>query len=268
MFSGFRIAAVAASGMTASAHLIAADRQLRIARRVADEVGAGHLVPFHADDGAVAGFGDHVAGDGDMAGAGGNRDFDAAAGAAHDVAGHGDVALVLAGADADAGRGRVLDDVAGDGGIGLDGDADAGGIGPALRPLRCQAADQVALDDGEPAAVVEVGADDAERGAVDRIGRDHRAFEIEFSVERDLADGAAMVADDLDGRGGIAAHRGERAAADDVVAHDHAGRAEDVDAVSILAGAAAARADGVDGVVGDDGAVMTLGALPDADAAI
>jgi len=100
-----------------------------------------------------------------MAGAGGNRDFDAAAGAAHDVAGHGDVALVLAGADADAGGGRVLDDVAGDGGIGLDGDADAGGIGPALRPLRCQAADQVALDDGEPAAVVEVGADDAERGA-------------------------------------------------------------------------------------------------------
>ena len=216
----------------------------------------------------LAGVGDDVAGDGGAAGAGGDRDADAAAGAADDVARHGDVAQILAGADADAHRRGVLDDVAGDGGVGLDGDADAGGIGAALRPLRRQAADQVALDDGEAAAVVEVGADDAERGAVDAVGGDDGALEIEFGVQRHLADGVALVADDLDGGGGVAAHRGERAAADDVVAHDDAGGAEDVDAVAVLAGAAAARGDGVDGVVGDDGAVMPLGALPDADAAI
>src|SRR6185312_12499200 len=252
----------------ALAHLIAADGELRIAGGVADEVVACHLVPFHADDGAVAALGDEVAGDRHMAGARRHRDADAAAGAAHDIAGHAHVALVFAGADADAHRRRVLDDVAGDGGVGLDRDADTGGVRAALRPLRAQAADEVALDDGEAAAVVEVGGDDAERRAVDRIAGDDGALEIEFGVERDLGDGARLVADHLHGGRGVAAHGGEGATADDVVADDHVRRAEDVDAVAVFAGAAALRRDVLDGVAGDDAAVVALQALPDADAAV
>ena len=63
---------------------------------------------------------------------------DADVGLAHHVAGGGDVAQMLAPAEHDAGGRRVLDHVAGDRGVGLDGDADAGAVARvgAGRPLR------------------------------------------------------------------------------------------------------------------------------------
>ena len=67
---------------------------------------------------------------GDQRGAGARRDrhADADVGAAHHVAGRGDVAQVVPEAEHDAGGRRVLDHVAGDGGVGLDVDADAGAV--------------------------------------------------------------------------------------------------------------------------------------------
>ena len=63
---------------------------------------------------------------------------DADVGLAHDIAGGGDVAQVVAPAEHDAGGRRVLDHVAGDRGVGLDRDADAGAVARigAGRPLR------------------------------------------------------------------------------------------------------------------------------------
>src|SRR6202008_1440489 len=69
-------------------------------------------------------------------------------------------------------------------------------------------------------------------------------------------------------RGGIAAHRGERRAGDDIAAHDHIGGAEDVDGVAVLAGAAAARGDVLDAVVDHERAVLALFRAPDLDAVV
>src|SRR5690606_32877484 len=64
-----------------------------------------------------------------------------------------------------------------------------------------------------------------------------------------------LVAGDLDVAGTVGADGGEGAVGDVVVCDDDVVGAEDIDAVAILAGAAAARADPLDTVVGDDGTV-------------
>ena len=102
-------------------------------------------------------------------------------------------------------------------------------------------ADEIALHHREPAALVEVGDRDAERGAVDDVVGDHRALEAELGIERDLAEAGAGVADDLQVRRGVAAHRREGGVADAVAAHDDIAGAEDVDGVAVLAGAAGLR---------------------------
>lgn len=57
--------------------------------------------------------------------------------------------------------------------VGLDGNAVAAGIGVLAEE---QVADQVALDDGKPAAVIEIRHRDAGRRFVDEVARDHRAL--------------------------------------------------------------------------------------------
>ena len=99
------------------------------------------------------------------------------------------------------------------------------GSAPAARNAD-QVADHVALHDGQPPALVEVGDGDAERRAVDHVVGDHRALEAELGVERDLAQSRAGIADDLQVRRGIAAHGRERGAADAVAAHDDVAGAE------------------------------------------
>ena len=131
-----------------------------------------------------------------------------------------------------------------------------------------QVADDVAVHDREPSALVEIGDRDADRSAVDGVVRDQRALEAELRIERDLAHVGDAVAFDLEVRGGIAAHRRERAVADAVAAHDHIGGAEYVDGVAVLAGAAGAVVDRLDAVVDDHGAVVAGSAAPDLDAVV
>ena len=104
--------------------------------------------------------------------------------------------------------------------------------------LADEIADQIALHHREPAALVEIRDRHAERRAVDDVVGDHRALEAELGVDRDFAEAGAGVADDLQVRGGIAAHRRESGIADAVAAHDHVVGAKDVDGVAVLAGSA------------------------------
>ena len=131
-----------------------------------------------------------------------------------------------------------------------------------------EVADQIALHDGEPAALLEVGDRHAHRRAVDNVVGDHGAFETEFGIKRDLAEAAAGVADDLQVGSGVAAHGGESRVADTVAAHDDVVGAEHVDGVAVLAGAAGLVHDVFDAVVDDDRAVIAGLAAPDQDAAI
>ena len=101
---------------------------------------------------------------------------DADTGVADEVAGGADVAHVRAPADEDAGGRCILDDVAGDDAIGLDRDALAALV-VGLVLAAHQIANEVALHDGEAAAVIEVGDGNARRGGVDEVVGDQRALE-------------------------------------------------------------------------------------------
>ena len=136
------------------------------------------------------------------------------------------------------------------------------------RALIGEIADDIALDHREPAALVEVGDRHAKRGAVDDVVGDERALEAELGVERDLAEAGAGVADDLQVRRRVAAHRREGGVADAVAAHDDIAGAEDIDSVAVLAGAAGSGGNVLDAVVDDERAVIAGRATPDQNAAI
>ena len=198
----------------------------------------------------------------------GNRD--AEIGAADHIRGDGDIAQIGFPAGGNSGIRRVFHDIAGHHRVGFDADADAGAVvrvGAGRAPVD-EIADQVALHDGEPAALLEVGDRHAHRRAVDNVVGDHGAFETEFGIKRDLAEAAAGVADDLQVGSGVAAHGGESRVADTVAAHDDVVGAEHVDGVAVLAGAAGLVHDAFDAVVDDDRAVIARLAAPDQDAAI
>src|SRR5262249_23434739 len=182
------------------------------------------------------GLRDHVVVDERGAGSRHHRDTDAGKGVANDVAGDRDVAQIFAPAGDDAERGRILDHIAGDGAVRLDIDADAGVVvrrGPD-RPPGQEVADDVALHDRKTATFIEVADGDADRRAVDGIAGDHGAFERKLRIERDLAHVADAVADDLDVRGRVAAHRGIVAIFDPVAPDDDIAGAKRVDGVAIL----------------------------------
>jgi hypothetical protein len=158
----------------ALAYAVATDRQLRVTGCAVPGKIAGYcFFPFHADDGAAADFGDHVVRDYGGAGARrhGNRDDEF--GAANHIRRDGDIAQVGAPAGGDPGIRRVLDDIAGHHCVGFDADADAGAvvrIGTG-RAVTDEVADEIALDDGEPASLVEVRDRHAKRRAVDNVVR-------------------------------------------------------------------------------------------------
>src|SRR5262245_64106583 len=117
-----------------------------------------------ADHGAARGFRDHVAVDQRGAGARYDGHADADKAVADDVAGDGDIAQIFAPAGDDAEGGRVLNDIAGDGSVSLDIDADTGVIvrRGADRALRHEIADDIALNDSNAAAFVEIADGEAE----------------------------------------------------------------------------------------------------------
>src|SRR5690606_35631028 len=78
----------------------------------------------------------------------------------------------------------------------------------------------------------------------------------------------ALVGDDLHVAGAVGADGREGAVGDVIVGDDDVAGAEDVDAVAVLAGAAAARRDALDAVAGDDGAVAAGLPATDQDAAV
>ncbi len=165
--------------------------------------------------------GKQVAGDRHGAGARHHRHRHPDAARAHHVAGDGDVAQIFAPAGDDAGGLGVLDHIAGDRGVGLHADAEAFGLGRRARNARAHVAHDVAAHGREPAALLEIGDRDAGAGLVDHVVGDQRAFEIELGIDRDFVEPDAIIADDLDVGGGVAADRRKRRLADDVVAHDH-----------------------------------------------
>jgi hypothetical protein len=83
-----------------------------------------------------------------------------------------------------------------------------------------------------------------------------------------FAEAATGIANDLQIRGGIAAHRRESGIANAVAAHDHIVGAKDVDGVAPLAGSAGFVHHAFDAVVDDQGAVVARRAAPNQDAAI
>src|SRR5262249_60566435 len=125
--------------------------------------------------------------------------------------------------------------------IRFDADLDAGAVvGTGSGRTTCrEVADHVALHYGEPSALIEVRHRDADRRAVDHVVGDHRPLETELGVDPHLARGRAIVGDDLQIGRRIAAHAGERAAADAIALDDHVGGAEDIDAVAVLSRPAA-----------------------------
>ena len=225
---------------------------------------------IHADDRAAGTFGEHVVGNQSRAGSARDGDADAESGSPHEVSGGGDIAEILTVAENYAGEGRVLDRIAGDGAVRFDGDADAGaviGIG-ARWALRKQVADQIALDDREPSAVIEIGNGDSDGGAIDAVAGDDGALEAEFGIKRDLAHIRHGIAFDMQVRGRIAAHGREGAIRDTIAAYDDIAGAKDIDGVAILAGTAGAVGNILDTVTGDDGAVVTFLASPNLNAVI
>src|SRR4051794_35467329 len=119
---------------------------------------------------------------------------------------------------------RVLDDIAGDGAVSLDRDADAGGAAIRLataRPAEHEVADQIALDHGKASAPVEAAQCYAERRTVDDIVGDHYPLRFEFGIQRDSLEIVAGIANHLQVRGGISAHGGECRVFDTVAAHGH-----------------------------------------------
>ena len=131
-----------------------------------------------------------------------------------------------------------------------------------------QVAHEVALHDGEASAVVEVGDGDAGRRGVDEVVGDQRAFEAELGIDGDLAEARARIGDDLDVGRSVAAHGAEGAVGDAVAGDEHAAGAKNVDAVAVLAGAAAVGPDAHDAVGGDDAAVLAGVGAPDLDAVV
>src|ERR1700737_341998 len=250
--SGYRFSDKITRNVRKSAHPVAVDRELRVARgTLAREIAGHRLCRIHADDRAILHRRDQVVGDHGRARARRHRDLDADTGAAHHIAGHADVAQILPPAKRNAGDRRVLDDVAGDGGVGFDADADAIAIAwvGANRTPGHQIADEIALDDGHAAALFEICHRDADGGAIDRVVGDHRALETELRVDRDFAERRAGVVGDLDVGRRIAAHRRERRIADTVAAHADIMRAIHVDRVAVLSRAAGLRRDVLDAVV-------------------
>src|SRR5260363_148482 len=158
-----------AQGVSAALHRVCGDHELAELLRAGLRQIRGHrLDVIQPDHGATRRARDHVVADESRAGAADDGHADAGQRVADHVAGDDDVPEIAAPAGDDAVGGGVFHDVAGHRGIRLDIDADAGvvvGRG-ADRALRDQVADDVALDDGDAAAFVEVADGDAEGGAI------------------------------------------------------------------------------------------------------
>jgi len=117
---------------------------------------------IHADGRAARRTGNDVAGDDGVAGAGHDRHGHADRGLAHDIARHRDVAQVFPPAEYESGIGRVLDDVASDGGVCFDVDAITVFPFRSVGAPTLEVADDVAFDDREAATLVEIRNRDAD----------------------------------------------------------------------------------------------------------
>ncbi len=186
---------------------------------------------------------------------------------AHEIAVDDEAAHVGAPADDDAGRRRTFDDVTRERRVGLHSDAVSALVDRLLLAAE-QVAHQVALDDAEPPAVVEVGEGDAGRRRVDDVACDERPLESELRVDRHLAETGARIGDDLDVRCGVAAYGAESAVGDAVAGDVDAAGAEDVHAVAVLARAATIGADAHDAVARHDAAVLAGPGAPHLDAVV
>jgi hypothetical protein len=129
-------------------------------------------------------------------------------------------------------------------------------------------ADEVALNDGEPTVLVEIGDRDAHRRVIDDVVGSHRALEGKLRIERDLTESRAGIADHLTVRAGIGTDRREGAIGDAVVAHHHRACTKHIDPIAVLATAAALCGDTLDPVGGNDGAVFADCGAPDEDAVV
>ena len=123
-----------------------------------------------------------------------------------DVAGRRNVAHERTPADLDTNCRSIFDRVADDDRVGLDADAFAALIILLVLAAK-EVADQIALNDGEAAAFVEVGHRNARGRRIDEIVGDQCTFKTEFGIKRDFAEPFAAVCDDLDVGCRVAAHR-------------------------------------------------------------
>ena len=167
----------------------------------------------------------------------------------------------------DPDAGDVDDGIVGNDGFGLGVDADRTGVRVDGRG-RVDVAHDIARAGGDLPAGVEIGDVDPGGGAINDVVGDHRAGESEFGEDGDLAGVAARIAAHLRVTCRVDAHGGEGAVGNDIVRDDDAIGLEDVDAVAVLAVAAAAPVDRVDHVARNDRAIMARCVAPDADAGI
>ena len=235
---------------------IAADGQLRKPHgAVLTEILGHRREAVHADDGAAPCPANQVIGNERRAGPRRNRDRDADVRLTNDVAGHGHIPERGAPAEHDPGERGILNDVSGHRAIGFDTYPDAVTFPCRSAAAGSDVANDVALDDREPAAFAEIGDRYANAGTVDMIVSDDGAFEAGHATQCGLASVKAVVADDLNVGCRIAAEGGERAAANLIAAHHHIAGALDADPVSELIGSAVI-VDVFDPVVDDEGAVF------------
>jgi hypothetical protein len=117
-----------------------------------------------------------------------NRDRDAHRANPNDIAGDADIPQAYAPSSTNAGRLCVLDHIACDGCIRLDVNPDAAVVAVLLSfAVSHEVADHVALANGKPSAVIDIGDRHADGGAIDDVVCDHRAFKGELRVESHFA---------------------------------------------------------------------------------
>src|SRR4029079_9740211 len=135
-------------------------------------------------------------------------------GVADQIVGDADVAEIAAPSDHDAISRRTLDDIVANDAIRFDGDANTARVDILAEE---EIADEIALDDGEPAALFEIGHADSHRRLVYQIVGNQRALEGELGIERDLAETGAGIADHLAVRASVRTDRGEGACGEWVI---------------------------------------------------
>src|SRR5690606_16461121 len=146
----------------------------------------------------------------------------------------------------------VFDDIAGDGGIGFDGNARWYAFGFIGREGH-EIADDIAAADAQRAANVEIDDGNAGRTAIDDIVGDDRARKAELGIDRRLAGIAAEIAGDYAIAGGVEADGGEGTVLDVVIGDDNFVCEIDIDPIAVLPRAAIAPGDVGDVVFGDNG---------------